>query len=193
MTQNPQPSPTLSLPSSMEAEIALRLAVLDLVQCILLLPIMTQGASAATVKTTKKTEERPSTTSAPATLHSSTNTRRPPTSFSVPPADGPSAWGASASTSWTSPIDDSAQNMPTTSTSTTMQTGRAYTTRSKQHKGSWRSSPVPYPRPKKKYKNKKQQSSRSSTWNQSADPGLRVAKDLDDIYGTSLGQKKKPS
>jgi hypothetical protein len=177
----------------MEAEIALRLAVLDLVQHVLLLPITTQGASAATATMTKKTEEQPSTTSAPATLRSSTNMRRPPTSSSEPPADGPSAWGALASTSWTSPIDDSAQNMPTTSTSTTMQTGRAYTTRLRQHRGSWKSLPAPYPRPKKKYKNKKQQSSRSSAWNQSAAPDLRVAKDLDDIYGTSLGQKKKTS
>jgi hypothetical protein len=163
MTQSPQPSLTSNQPSSMEAEIALRLAVLDLAQRVLLLPITTQGASAATATTTKKTEEQPSTTSAPATSHSSTNTRRPPTSSSVPPVDGPSAWGASASTSWTSPINGSALNMPMTSTSTTMQTGRAYTTRSRQRKGSWKSSPAPYLPPKKKYKNKKPQSSRSST------------------------------
>jgi hypothetical protein len=163
MTQNPQPSPTSNPPSSMEAEIALRLAVLDLAQRVLLLPIMMQGVSAATATTTKKTEEQPFTTSAPATSHSFTNTQRPPTSSSVPPAGGPSAWGASASTSWTSPTDGSAPNMPMTSTSTTMQTGRTYTTHSRQRKGSWRSSPAPYLQPKKKYKNKKQQSSRSST------------------------------
>jgi hypothetical protein len=163
MTQNPQPSLTSNQPSSMKAEMALRLAVLDLAQRVLLLPITMQGASAATATTTKKTEEQPSMTSALATLRSSTNTQRPLTSFSAPPADGPSAWGASASTSWTSPIDGSAPNMPTTSMNTTMQTGRAYTMRSRQRKGSWRSSPAPYLQPKKKYKNKKQQSSKSST------------------------------
>jgi hypothetical protein len=41
----------------MEAEVALRMAVLDLAQRILLLPITMQEASAATVRTTKKTEE----------------------------------------------------------------------------------------------------------------------------------------
>src|SRR5580693_1583052 len=193
MTQNPQPSPTLNPLSSMEAEVALRLAVLDLTQRVLLLPITMQGASAATATMTKKTEEPPSTTSAPATSHLSINTRRLPTSSSAPRMDGPSAWGPSASTSWISPIDDSAQSMPTTSTSTKMQTGRTYTTRSRQRKGSWRSSPAPYPQPKKKYKNKKQQSSRSSTWNRSAAPDLRVAHDLDDIFRTSVVLKRTPS
>jgi hypothetical protein len=188
MTQNPQSSPILNPPSSMEAEVALRLAVLDLMQRILLLPIMTQGASVATATTTKKTEEPPSTISAPATSRSSTSTRKQPTSSSAPPVAGPSDWGASASTSWTSPIDDSAPNMPTTSMNMTMQTGRAYTTRSKPCRGSWRSSPAPYLLPKKKYKNKKPQSSRTS-----AAPNLHVALDLDNIFRTSLAQRKTSS
>src|SRR6267142_815757 len=191
MTQHPPHSPTPSSePEDLKQEISQKLKILDFAMLVLSHPSLTQAVKEMATKeletATKKTTS-PNDPSMPGTSASFTDIPKQPVSTGMPITVSQKVLPTSLGTSWQSQTARSSQSIQPTSTSTTLSTGRAYTTPSRKVKKNWRDSQKEKAIMKKK-KKKKEQSEKTLKSPESKHPDLQVALALDEIFGTLLGE-----
>src|SRR6267142_2922982 len=191
MTQHPPCSPTpRSKPEDLDQEISRKLKILDFAMLVLSHPSMTQAVREMVTKelrtATKKTTSLIDP-SMPGTSTSSTDTHRLHASTGMPITISQKDLPTSQATSLQSPIAGSSQNTQQMSTSTTLLTGRAFTTPYRKTKKNWHDSQKEKAIQKRKTK-KKGQSEKQSKSPESKHLDLQVALALDERFGTLLGE-----
>src|SRR6266850_1419677 len=192
MTQHPPCSPTPSSESEdLNQEISQKLKILDFATLILSHPSMTQAVREMATKdlgtATKKTTS-PTDPSMPGTSASPTNTPKQPVSTGTPITISQKVLPTSLATSWQSQTARSSRNTQPMSMSTTLSTGRAFTTPYKQTKKNWCDSQKEKAIQKRKTEKEKGQSEKKLKSPESKHPDLQVAMALDKIFGTLLGE-----
>ena len=190
MTQHPPRSLTLNNElEDLEQELNWKLKILDFATLVLSHPSMTHAIKEMATKdlgTVTKRTTTPVNPAMPGTSASSTDTHGLHASIGMPITDSQKDLLMSLMTSLQLPITGSSQSTPPTSTNTTLSTGTAYSRPSRTIKKNWHDSQ----REKaiQRRKKEKEQFKKTSKSPESKHLDLRVARALDEIFGTLLAE-----